>query len=73
MCGFVILWAMSRLWACSVLCDCCSYLDSLYCYCLASFLGLQAVLIEKDIFPEIELNKPILFVAAAASQHFMEI
>lgn len=73
MCGFVILWAMSRLGKCSVLCDCCSYLDSLYCYCSASFLGLQAILIEKDIFPEIELNKPILFVAAVASQHVMEM
>lgn len=41
---------MSRLLDCSLLCDCSSYLDSLYCYYLAYLLGLQAVLIEKDTF-----------------------
>lgn len=73
MCGFIILRAVSRPWDCSVLCDSCSYLHSLDCYYSASFLGLQAVLIEKDIFPVIELNKPIVFAAATASQHVMEM
>lgn len=48
-------------------CNCGSYLFSLYCYCLASFLGLQAVLTGKrHILSGIDLNQPILYVAATA-------
>lgn len=62
---------MSRLLDC---CDSSSSLDGLSCYCLAFLCGLQAVPYRnRHILSGIDLSQPILYFAAAASQHFMEM
>lgn len=63
---------MSKLLDCFLLCDCSSYLDSLLLLfglfvCIAGYTYRK-----RHILSWIDLNQPILYVAAAASQHFME-